>query len=188
MKLLTLFFMFFKIGLFTFGGGYAMIPLIMSETVKANLLTSEELIDFIAVSEATPGPFAVNIATYVGMKTAGLPGAVSSTLGVVLPSFMVILLVVKFYESYKSNKVIQGAMKGLKPCVVGLIGAAAVSIFKTVFVPNGTFLFETSVITFILSVVLFLLVLFLAIKKKPPIALIVMSAIIGIISGYIFNL
>ena len=94
---------FFKIGILTFGGGYAMLPFIQEEVIKHNWLTEEALIDFIAVSESTPGPFAVNIATYIGSETGGFLGAICATAGVVLPSFIIILLVAKCYEGFREN-------------------------------------------------------------------------------------
>ncbi len=93
MLYLELFLTFFKIGLFTIGGGYAMLPLIQADVQAKGWMTAKELVNFIAVSESTPGPFAVNVSTYVGAELAGLPGAFCATLGVVLPSFLIILLV-----------------------------------------------------------------------------------------------
>ena len=108
MILLHLFLTFFKIGLFTIGGGYAMIPLIQEEVLQNHWLSFTDLIDFIAVSESTPGPFAVNIATYIGAETAGVLGAVCATVGVVLPSFLIILLVAKWFLSMQENHFVQG--------------------------------------------------------------------------------
>ena len=88
LNLLQLFWTFFKIGLFTFGGGYAMIPMIIEETTKFELIEKNEIIDFIAISESTPGPFAINIATFIGYEQAGILGALFSTIGVILPSFI----------------------------------------------------------------------------------------------------
>ena len=101
---LDLFWTFFKIGLFTFGGGYAMLPLIQAAVADHGWLSTEALLNFVAVSESTPGPFAVNIATYVGLHSAGIAGSVVSTLGVVLPSFLVILLVARAYEKFRKNR------------------------------------------------------------------------------------
>jgi chromate transporter len=98
MILWELFITFFKIGAFTFGGGYAMIPLIQSEVVSNGWLTEAQITDFIAVSESTPGPLAVNMSTYVGAEIAGFAGALCATLGVVMPSFIIILIVAKSYE------------------------------------------------------------------------------------------
>ena len=104
MLYLELFLTFFKIGLFTIGGGYAMLPLIQADVQAKGWMTAEELVNFIAVSESTPGPFAVNVSTYVGAELAGLPGAFCATLGVVLPSFLIILLVARFYAAFRSRQ------------------------------------------------------------------------------------
>jgi len=127
--LLQLFWIFFKIGLFTIGGGYAMIPMITDQVVSRGWLTLPQLIDFIAVSESTPGPFAINIATFIGMENAGIVGALSATLGVVLPSFIVILIVANyFYDRFVGNFYVQGALSGIRPAVLGLISSAAVTV------------------------------------------------------------
>ena len=104
LNLLKLFITFFKIGLFTFGGGYAMIPMIIEETSSFSNIDSSEIIDFVAISESTPGPFAVNIATFIGYEQYGFLGAIFATLGVVLPSFIIILLLVNIIEKMKNNK------------------------------------------------------------------------------------
>lgn len=102
--LIKLFITFFKIGLFTFGGGYAMLPMIQEQVQTNGWITSRELVDFIAVSESTPGPFAINISTYIGMEKAGIPGALCATVGVALPSFLIIIFVAKCYEKFKTSK------------------------------------------------------------------------------------
>lgn len=185
---LTLFLTFFKIGLFTFGGGYAMLPLIQNEVLANNWLQAEDLVNFIAVSESTPGPFAINIATYIGMTQNGILGSVCTTLGVVLPSFIVILIVAKCFEKFKTNKIVQGCMYGLKPAVIGLIGAAVVSMGKTVFIPEDGVL--TAIFTdvkFYISLGIFAVMTVLALKKVHPIIIICISAVIGIIAGFILN-
>ena len=123
---LELFYIFLKIGAFTFGGGYAMLPLIQDEVIAHNWIDSQSLIDFIAVSESTPGSFAVNVATYVGEEVAGVAGSVCATLGVVLPSFIIILIIAGCYKRFKNSGVVKGCMSGLKPAVVGLIGASVI--------------------------------------------------------------
>ncbi len=186
MILLDLFLTFFKIGITTFGGGYAMIPLIQSEIVAKGWLTETALVNFIAVSESTPGPFAINIATYVGRVTAGIPGAVGATLGVVLPSFMIILIVAKFYKKFKESKTVQGVMTGLRPAVIGLIGAALVSMATTVFSPLGFSLKALLTWDTAASVIILALALYLGIAKKlSPIIIILISAALGIVSGYL---
>lgn len=134
---IELFLTFLKIGAFTFGGGYAMLPLIQSEVEGHGWLTQAEVVNFIAVSESTPGPLAINMATFVGIRTGGVFGAVCATLGVVLPSFVIILIVAKFYEKFRKSRAVDGVMYGLRPAVIGLIGAAFLSVGMTVFFPNG---------------------------------------------------
>ena len=183
-----LFYTFFKIGLFTFGGGYAMLPLIQEEVIAHNWIPMEDLINFIAVSESTPGPFAINMATYVGTQMGGLLGGVCTTLGVVLPSFIIILIVAKIFEQFKKNKYVKGAMSGLKPAAVGLIASAVLSMALIVFIPNGFSVAIFSTYEFWISLVLFAVMSVLAFKKVHPILIIVISAVIGIATGYIFKL
>ena len=132
-----LFYVFFCIGAFTFGGGYAMLPLMQEQVLARGWASTEKLIHFIAVSESTPGPFAVNMATYIGAEMGGVQGSVCATLGVVMPSFIVILIVAKCYDKFRSSRVVKGCMSGLKPAVVGLIGNAFLNVFLTVFFPAG---------------------------------------------------
>lgn len=196
---LELFYTFFKIGLFTFGGGYAMLPLIQDEVIAHNWIPMEDFINFIAVSESTPGPFAINMATYVGTQMGavegglgtyfgGLLGGVCSTLGVVMPSFIVILIVAKLFEQFKKNNIVKGAMSGLKPAAVGLIASAVVSMALIVFIPDG---FSTAIFTsyeFYISLALFAVMSVLAFKKVHPILIIVISAVVGIVTGFAFKL
>ncbi len=185
MIFLELFFTFLKIGAFTFGGGYAMFPLIQSEILSKGWMTSEEIVNFVAVSESTPGPFAINISTYIGSETGGVFGAFCATFGVVLPSFVIILIVARFFAKFSNNKYVQGVMTGLKPAVIGLIAAAAVSVGKTVFFPDGFSWKVFGTFSFICSAVIFLIVILLQIKKIHPIFLIILSAGLGIAAGYL---
>ncbi len=192
MIFLILFFTFFKIGAFTFGGGYAMLPFIKEEVLANEWMSLQEIVDFIAVSESTPGPFAINMATFIGNHQGsqygvfgGILGAFCSTLGVVLPSFIIILIVAQFYEKFKNSTVVAGCMTGLKPAVIGFIGAAALSIAQTVFIPLG---FTTAIfnsIDFYASAVIFIGALLLTFKKVHPIIIICLSAAIGIAVGYL---
>jgi len=130
--LLKLFLTFFKIGLFTFGGGYAMIPLIHKEVVeKNNWINNEELLDIIAVAESTPGPVAVNSATFVGYKLGKIYGAILSTLGVVLPSFIIIFIISFFYEQFMQIELVGYAFNGITAAVTVLIGSAAFKLSKS---------------------------------------------------------
>ena len=180
---LELFVTFFKIGLFTIGGGYAMLPLIQTDVQAHGWMTAEELVNFIAVSESTPGPFAVNVSTYIGAELAGLPGAFCATLGVVLPSFLIILLVARFYAAFRSSAIISGAMSGLRPAVIGMIGAAAVSVGQTVFAPDGVQALAGYPLA--CSLAIFVLMAFLTHRKLHPIAIILLSALLGIAAGYL---
>lgn len=129
-SLLTLFFVYFKIGLFTIGGGYAMIPLIQQEIVNTyHWITLEEFTDFIAIAESTPGPFAVNTATFVGMTHGGLLGAVVAVLGCILPSFIIILIIAKWMQNFSDNKFVKAALYGMMPVVLALILSAVFTLF-----------------------------------------------------------
>jgi len=189
---LELFATFFMIGAVTFGGGYAMLPMIMEQVSLrwGNLISQADMINFVAVSESTPGPFAINMATYVGSTVGGQEnalmgvfGAFCATMGVVLPSFIVILIVAKCYEKFKNSTVVKGCMTGLKPAVVGLIGSAILSVAITVFFPAGITL-QLGASSFV-SAVIFVLMLVLAFKKVHPILLICLSALLGIAAGYL---
>ena len=182
---LELLWTFFKIGAFTFGGGYAMLPLIQSEVASHSWLSEKELVNFIAVSESTPGPFAVNISTYVGMTVGGILGSFCATLGVVLPSFIIILIVAKCFDRFRKSQIVAGCMSGLKPAVIGMIGAAVISVGETVFFANGI---STSIFTkfeFWISLCLFGIMLVLAFKRVHPILIICLSAIVGIGTNYL---
>ena len=181
----ALFLTFLKIGLFTFGGGYAMLPMIQEEVAAHGWLNQSELINFIAVSESTPGPFAVNIATFVGTRTGGIFGGLCATLGVILPSFVIILIVARCYQKFKSNKLVVGAMNGLKPAVVGLIAAALLSLSGTVFFPQGLSATVFGTAHFYVSLGIFAVAVVLAFKKLHPILIVLISAVIGIIAGEI---
>ncbi len=182
---LELLWTFFKIGAFTFGGGYAMLPLIQDEVTARGWVSERSLVDFIAVSESTPGPFAVNVSTYVGFEVGGAFGAFCATFGVVLPSFVIILIVAKFFVKFKSSTVVKGCMSGLKPAVIGLIGASLVSIAGTVFVPSGVISDFSITPALGAQVAALVLLTVLAFKKVHPILIICLSAALGIIFGYL---
>lgn len=185
---LKLFWMFFKIGAFTFGGGYAMLPLIQDAVIKNELMSSAELINFVAVSESTPGPLAVNLATYVGVETAGLFGALAATLGIVTPSFVIILILAKSYEKFKNSHIVIGLMTGLKAAVLGLILSAVVSVGQAVFFENGFVIESIDDLKLIIAAGIFAIMLVLVKLKKHPILIICLSAILGIVAGYAFGI
>ncbi len=132
-KLLTLFLTFLKVGALTFGGGYAMIPIIQEEVTKKRKWISDlEILDVIAISETTPGPIAVNTATYVGYKVAGILGSIFATLGLALPSFIIIFVISFFYKDFMQWKIIQAAFMGLKIGVILLLINAVIKLKKGV--------------------------------------------------------
>ena len=173
-----LFYTFFLIGLFTFGGGYAMIPIIQKEVVeKRKWATSGEILDILAISESTPGPISVNAATYVGFKVAGFWGSFFATLGLVIPSFIIIYIISLFYKTFMSWSIVQAAFKGISVGVIILLFMAVLKLRKAV--PNS-----------LLSIVIFAAVLAgtLALNifqiKIPfiTLAIIALGLLIGVIS------
>ena len=130
-KAITLFLTFFKIGAFTFGGGYAMIPLIQHEvTEKHKWLTDEDVLDIVAIAESTPGPIAVNSATFVGYRVCGVLGSIAATLGVVVPSFLIMLCVFYVLDRFQELKPVQYAFMGIRACVLALVIKALISMYK----------------------------------------------------------
>ena len=190
---LQLFWSFFKIGLFTIGGGYAMIPMIGDEVVSHGWIGEELLVDFIAISESTPGPFAINIATFVGAYAAraaggiGFFGALLATFGVVLPSFVIILIIATFFNKLTKTKPVRDIFSALRPAVVGLIGYAFISIAcQTIFAGVHFTDFYSYENTDIIGIVIFAIVFGLSLIKKPklhPIVLLGISALLGVL-GY----
>ena len=130
-NLLILFLTFLKIGAFTFGGGYAMIAILENEFVeKKKWITKEEFLDMVAIAESTPGPIAINSATYIGYRQAGFFGSLFSTLGVVIPSFVIIFLISLFFDEFLQFKYVQYAFNGIQACVVYLILSAGIKMLK----------------------------------------------------------
>ena len=180
MIFLELFWVFFLIGAFTFGGGYAMIAMIQQQVVSRGWMETARIIDFVAIAESTPGPIAVNMATFVGSQMGGVWGAVCATLGVVLPSFVVILIVARCFREFCASKWVKGIMSGLKPAVVGLIASAAATVGGTALFGKG----ETGswfwfTVTAVMAFVAFKW------KKLHPIVIICICAALGIAAGYL---
>lgn len=170
---LELFWTFFVIGALTFGGGYAMLPMAQEAVLTHGWLEQWQIVDFVAVSESTPGPFAVNLATYVGIETAGLPGALCATLGVVLPSFCIILIVARCLRRFQSSRVVKGAMSGLRPAVVGMIATAVLSIGQPMLAEINS-----------VCLGIFLLCLMLSFRKLHPVWIVVISGGLGVVAGF----
>ena len=185
---LELFYVFFLIGLFTFGGGYAMIPMIEDQVVGRGWMTDNQLSNFIAISETTPGPFAVNISTFIGSKMGGILGAVCSTIGLVLPSLIIIMIVALIITKFLNNRYVKGALNGIKPVVVALISATAIVFMVKALLFQGNTLFSQHIVFDRAAATLLILLASTAIiykinKKKSlnPILLLLLSAALGII-------
>ena len=186
MIILELFLTFFEIGALTFGGGYAMIPFVREQVLAHGWLTEEELLNMIAVSESTPGPIAVNMATFVGSDQAGLLGSAAATLGVVLPSFIIILIISALLKNFLKYNGVKAFLSGVRPCVVSLILGTAFTLLLSVLfgIGNGSFAFNVDIKgIIILAIVVAIAAIFKKIKgKKPsPILMIAISACLGIV-------
>ncbi len=150
-ELLSLFLTFLKIGAFTFGGGYAMISLIQKETVSAkHWITDDDILDIIAVAESTPGPIAINASTFVGYKVGGFFGAAAATLGVILPSFVIITVISFFLEQFESLKAVKFAFNGIRVGVVVLILKALTGMYKKS--PKGLIPYGIMIFAFVCTV------------------------------------
>lgn len=169
MLIFRLFFTFLKIGTFSFGGGYAMIPFIESEIISANgWITMSDFTNIIAIAEMTPGPIAINSATFVGYSVSGLSGALAATLGVVFPSFILGSILSKYFYKFKGSPILQKALEGIRPIVLALIISATVSVSKHSFIG-------------VKDIAIFVLVMLGLYKYKlHPILAIAISAIAGI--------
>lgn len=187
---LQLFYEFFKIGLFTFGGGYAMIPLVRDTAVNNGWLLADEFSSLIAVCESTPGPVAINMATYIGSLQGGILGSACATLGVVLPSFLIILLIASLLNKFTENKHFKNFIRGVKPVVTALILSTGLLLFvECIGVNVSTFeinLKIVSLIVFILIALSYIIVLKVFKKKISSIQLILIAAVLGIGLSYLF--
>jgi chromate transporter len=191
MILLQLFFEFFKTGLFAVGGGMATLPFLYDISARTGWYTTEMLADMIAVSESTPGPIGVNMATYVGFVTAGIPGAIIATLGLITPSIIIILLIARALKAFRENPTVEAAFYGLRPCSVGLIAAAGFLVIKLALFNTELYqasgklidLFDFKAIA--LAAVLLVCTRYVKkLKGLHPIFFILASAVIGIVCAF----
>jgi len=185
---IQLFIEFFKAGLFAVGGGMATIPFLYDISDKTGWFTHAELTNMIAISESTPGPIGVNMATYVGYSSAGIPGSLIATLGLITPSIIVILIIAGFYNAFKNNKYVQAAFYGLRPASAGLIAAAGLGVVVLVVFNQAKFAETGSVLDLINlpSIALMLVLYYFTAKCKKTkglhaAAFIAASAVIGIV-------
>ncbi|MBQ6273777.1 MAG: chromate transporter [Oscillospiraceae bacterium] len=191
MILLRLFWEFFKTGLFAVGGGMATLPFLYSIAERTGWFTAAQLADMIAVGESTPGPIGVNMATYVGFTTAGVPGAIIATLGLVTPSVIIILIIARVLQQFRQNKLVDAAFYGLRPCSIGLIAAAGLLVVKVAMLHTDLY-FETGKLlelfnwkALALAAVLVVLTRFVKrTKKLHPIVFILGSALVGVVFAF----
>ncbi|SHE76600.1 chromate transporter [Caldanaerobius fijiensis DSM 17918] len=158
-RLIQMFLVFFKIGAFTLGGGYAMVPLMKKEIAgKRKWLSDEEFVDILAVAQSAPGPIAINTSVYVGYKMGGFIGSIVATLGSTLPSFITILLIAMFFTTIKDQPLIEAIFKGIRPAVAAMIGASVITLLKSAKIKSGaltvTFLAAVAIIVFNLHPIL----------------------------------
>lgn len=183
--LLSLFLNFFYIGAFAFGGGYAMIPMFQDLVLEHGWMTIGQFTDMIAISQMTPGPIAINMATYIGYQTAGVAGSLVSTLAVCLPSFILVTLLINFVMKFEEHRIIQSIFSVLRPVVAGLIGAAAYLIAINSTLINTVALREGASILQVLdplSIALAAAIIFAIYKfKRHPILYIALAGIVGAI-------
>lgn len=181
MILLEMFFSFFKVGLFTIGGGLAMLPLLQQEAIGYGWVTSEQFADMIAISQSTPGPIGINMATFVGFRTAGVMGSLVATAGMVMPSLIIIVIIAKFFLHFNQKPIVKSAFYGLRPAVTGLIATAAFSIATVTLVTiDGT---VTNGIVFNYKEIILCVTLLFAVFKwnKHPVVYIGSAAVIGML-------
>lgn len=178
---LQLAFEFFKAGLFAVGGGLATLPfLIQMSITHPQWFTLDQLMDMVAVSESTPGPIGVNMASYVGYHVAGIPGAVTATFALTLPAFLTILIVVRVLDRFRQNRRVIGGMEAMRPAVTGLIAAAGYAVLKSVLFPSGGFA-SLQWIPLALFALLLLLLRVKRLKRIHPIAFIAVGAVLGVL-------
>ena len=180
-KYWQLFITFARIGLFTIGGGYAMLPMMQSELVERHgWATEQEMADYYALAQCTPGAIAVNVSTFIGYKIAGVLGGIIATLGLVFPSIVVIVIIAGFLQKFRQSKTVDAVFYGLRPASTALIASAGLTVAMTVLVTLG----ETISIhwpALILAVVVFIAMRCTPLKKLHPILFIAFSAVVGVV-------
>lgn len=184
MIFLRLFFIFFKIGLFSIGGGLATLPFLHDLTENYDWMTSKELIDMIAISESTPGAIGINTATFVGYKAAGVFGGVITTLGLVTPSIIIIVLIAHYFKRFNEKPLVQGAFFGIRPAVTGLIASVCFEVIRISILNIERFNLSKNIIDIInlKETALFVIMIYLIYRyKKHPILYIAGAAVVGII-------
>ena len=184
MNLLNLFFTFLKIGLFSIGGGLATLPFLQNLAEHEDWITSKELIDMIAISESTPGPIGINTATFVGYKAAGVMGGIITTIGIITPSIIIIILIAHYFKKFHEKPLVQGAFFGIRPAVTGLIASVCFEVFRISVLNFERFNLSKNLLDLInmKEAILFVVVMYLIYKyKKHPILYVAGAAVVGVV-------
>ena len=189
---LCLFWEFLKIGMFTVGGGMATLPFLYDLSSKTGWFTASQIADMLAVSESTPGPMGINMATYVGYTVGGITGAILASLALITPGVILVLLILRVLDKFRSNKYVDGAFYGLRAASIGLITAAGLMVMKLTFILEGKELSGASAFfsainykaIILAAVLIYLTRFFKPTKKLHPIVFIAFSALVGIVFGF----
>jgi len=186
---LRLFLEYFKIGLFSVGGGLATIPFLADLGNRTGWFHAGDLANMLAVSESTPGPIGVNMATYVGFRLGGIPGGIAATLGLIAPSVIIILIITLFLQKFRQSRAVDAVFKGLRPASMGLIAAAFLQVCSIALMNRETLIPDKGVVrvdlfhwpAIALAAVIFLCLRYTPLKKLHPVAFIALAAVIGIL-------
>ena len=185
-SIMILFAIFFRIGLFSFGGGNAMLPLIYQSVQDVGIMSGAEFSDLVALSQVTPGPVAVNAATYVGLASGGIPEAVIATIGVCLPCFLIMLIVIKLLDKFRNNEYVEGAFVGIRPATIGLIAAAVVFIAEGVLVKGpvaSTQMLDPGYYNAVPIILFGASILLISVCKVRPIIVMLIMGFVGALIG-----
>jgi chromate transporter len=178
---LQLFWSFFQIGLFSFGGGYAAMPLIQSQVVELHAwLTMSEFADVITISQMTPGPIGINSATFVGLRIAGIPGAIAATLGCVFPSCVIALILAFIYYKYRGLDIVQGILKGLRPAVIAMIASAGLSVLLLALGNGKDITSNKTSLDFVAMTIFVVAIIVLRKWKLNPVYVMLGSGVVGL--------
>lgn len=183
-QIVTLMFEFFKTGLFAIGGGPATIPFLMDMAEKYPWFTMSELSDMIAISESTPGPIGLNMATFAGFRTNGIPGGILATLALVVPSIIVILIVAKFLDGFQENRIVKAVFWGIRPAVTALIAAAVINLIQVSLFTEEAGTLSPNSKSIVLCVILFGLLQWKKTKKMHPAMWFLAAAVVGMVFGF----
>ncbi len=176
-----LFIEFFQIGLFAMGGGMATVPFLIDLTERYDWYTAAEFANIVAISQSTPGPVGINMATYAGYQAAGIPGALVATLSLVLPSLIIIMLIAQFMKNFQDNKTVKSIFKGIRPAVTALILYAVLELCRlALFTTTTEGTLQPNIINIIICVALFVAMQFKIFKKMHPLYWVLIGAVIGI--------